>query len=108
MERPSTQKKVVVGFDCNESFDFAEDQVASRTASGETILTWILSLGLHLPAQQGSVPSFFPYNTAQQPRRLDYGLTKGIHTAEEGRVFCKSRTMMASDHAAVGIMLHTG
>ena len=35
-----TQKKVVVGFDCNESFDFDDD-----TARGETILTWILGHG---------------------------------------------------------------
>ena len=75
------QKKVIVGFDCNETLDFDEGQVSSRTARGEAILTWAVHFDLTLPAQQGLVPSFFPYNTAQQTRRLDYVMTNGLRAA---------------------------
>ena len=94
------QKKVIVGFDCNETFDFNEGQVSSCTARGEAILTWAVHFGL--------VPSFFPYNTAQQPCRLDYVMTKGLRAAGEGRVLDKTRTMMGSDHDTVTINLDKG
>ena len=42
---------------------------------------------------------FIPYNTAQQPRGLDYVLTKGFRIAKEGKVLSKTRTM-GSDHDA--------
>ena len=62
-----TQTKVVVGFDCNETFAFDdEDQAASTTARGQTILMWFLRHHLRLPKQQGDTPSCFPYNPAQQ------------------------------------------
>ena len=99
------QKKLVVGFDCNETCDFDGEQVLSRTARGESILIWAIQRDLSLPCQQRHVPSFFPYNTAQQPRRLDYVLTKGLQVGGEGRVLGKTRTMMESDHDAVAISL---
>ena len=99
------QKKVIVAFDCNETFDFDGEQVLSRTARGEAILIWAVQRDHTLPGQQGLVPSSFPYNTAQQPRRLDYILTEGLRAAGEGRVLDKTRTMMGSDHDAVTINL---
>ena len=42
--RAMSQKKVVIGFDCNETFDFDGDQVLSQTARGEAILTWLYTM----------------------------------------------------------------
>ena len=81
------QTKVIVGFDCNETFDLnEEEQVRSRTARLESILRWLVRHQLRLPWQQGGTPSFFPYNPAEQPRRLDYVATKGLEQEEEGCV----------------------
>ena len=91
------QPRIVLGFDCNETFDFEGEEIRSRTARGEGILVWALRYDLLLPPQQGSVPSYFPYNTSQQPRRLDYLWVRGMRTLSEGEVLDKTRTMMGSD-----------
>ena len=57
------QPRLVLGFDCNETFDFEGAEVRSRTARGEAILVWAVHHGLRLPLQQGTTPSYFPYNT---------------------------------------------
>ena len=95
------QQRLIVGFDCNETFDFEGDGIHSRTAWGECILMWAKRQNLPLPLQDGTTPSFFPYNPAQRPRRLDYILVRGLRGESEGEVLQKTRTMMGSDHDAV-------
>ena len=85
------QRYLVAGFDCNETFDFEGDQVLSRTAREKAILIWALNYDLNLPSRQGRVPSFFPYNTVQQPRRLDYVFVKGLRVGGEGHLLEKAR-----------------
>ena len=65
--------------------------VASRTAWWETT------------EQGGEKPSRSPYNTSQQPRRLDYIITRGLLPVKEGQVFERSRAVMGSDHDAVRV-----
>ena len=102
------QKRVLIGFDCNETFDFDDGYALSRSSRGEAILHWALRNDLILPLQQGHIPSYFPYNTAQQPRRLDYVFVRGLHVEGEGEVLEKTRTMMGSAHDAVAIRLSLG
>ena len=103
---PALQRpRLVLGFDCNETFDFEGAEVRSRTARGEAILVWAVHHELRLPLQQGTTPSYFPYNASQQPRRLDYLWVRGLRTPWEGEVLQKTRTMMGSDHDAVAIFL---
>ena len=60
---------------------------------------------LLLTSQDGTTPSFFPYNSTQRPRRLDYVLIRGLRAESEGEVLQKTRTMMGSDRDAVALRL---
>ena len=99
------QPRLVLGFDCNETFDFEGAEVRSCTPRGEAILVWAVHHELRLPLQQGTTPSYFPYNTSQLPRRLDYLWVRGLRTPWEGEVLQKTRTTMGSDQDAVAIFL---
>ena len=63
------QKRLLIGFDCNETFDFDDGHALSRSARGETILNWALPNDLTLPLQQGAMsrpssPTTHPSNHA--------------------------------------------
>ena len=74
-------------------------------ARAECILMWAMRQNLLLELQDGTRPSFFPYNPGQRPRRLDYILVRGLRGESEGEVLQKTRTMMGSDHDTVALRL---
>ena len=81
--RHISHPQVIVGFDTSEMFDFDLTEegraiVTCRTARGEAILEWGAVHGLTLHEQDHLTNTFFPCNTFQRPRRLNYICTKGI------------------------------
>ena len=62
--------------------------------------------GLHLPGQALDTPTYHPYNTAMQPRRLDYLFVKGVKPVRGGVHECPHQA--ASDPAAVWVTLDGG
>ena len=60
--------------------------------------------GLDSPDQDLAVPTYHPYNTAMESRRLDYLFTKGLAT-QGGKVVQGSRHRARSDHDLVTLEL---
>ena len=91
----------MVGFDTNETFDFDTDDMGgvaltAKSARGEA------THGLTVLEQEAAMATYYPYNTSQRPRRLDYIWTRGIPISEsEVKVVEKSRVLLGSDHDAV-------
>ena len=86
----------MVGFDTNETFDFDVDEIGrvaitAKSARGEAILEC---------EQEATKATYYPYNTNQRPRRLDYIWTRGIPISEE-KVVEKCRVLLGFDHDAV-------
>ena len=71
----------------------------AQTSRGEEVLQWTTEWGVQLPPQDLATPTFHPYNTTMQSRRLDYLFQKG-HAAEDWGVHV-CRHQASSDHDAV-------
>ena len=98
--------KVVLGMDANETFKpplHCTEGGYACTGRGETVLGWMASHDLRMPPQQLHIPTYHPYNTLHQPRRLDYLAVRGI-TAGAGQVL-RCRDMASSDHDGVALPL---
>ena len=92
--------KFAIGMDANETFVVGARGHRAKTNRGEIILNWITKQGGKLPEQSMQQASFYPYNTAQTPRRLDYIVTKGL--VDYGRGMVESmRDIAMSDHEPV-------
>ena len=80
-----TQPKVVVGFDANETFTDPDDQGwRAHTGRGELVLTTMAEHNLEGSPQDLHTPTYHPYNTAMESRRLDYLMTKGAQCDSRG------------------------
>ena len=98
--------KVVLGMDANETFKpplHCTEGGYACTGRGEAVLGWMASHDLRMPPQQLHIPTYHPYNTLHQPRRLDYMAVRGI-TAGAGQVL-RCRDMASSDHDGVALPL---
>ncbi|CAE7726322.1 kif1 [Symbiodinium sp. CCMP2592] len=97
--------RAVIGIDANETFEPARQQrqVKACTARGELLLEWFEEEGCHFPEQQLHEPSHFPYNTAFEPRRLDYVLAKKL-LFDSGKVLAQ-RDIATSDHEPISVPL---
>ncbi|CAE6934778.1 unnamed protein product [Symbiodinium sp. CCMP2592] len=92
--------KAWIGLDANETFTVTPGGAPkAHTSRGEELLHAFALWKVGLPPQSIATPTFHPYNTAMQSRRLDYLLQKG-YRAEEGGVH-SCRHQAASDHDAV-------
>ena len=101
-------KRAIVGIDANEQFRPThnaqqQEQAQGGTGRGECILSWMLRHGVRLPPQDLAAPTHFPYDTTQEPRRLDYVGVRGVFSlrGEVGEV----RDMARSDHEPVLLQL---
>ena len=69
---------LLLGMDANETFAppiAATAGCYAQTGRGDVILEWTAEhKHHHPPPQQLHLPSYHPYNTLMQPRRLDYGM----------------------------------
>ena len=104
LDRP----KVVVGFDANETFSDPDDQGwRAHTGRGEVVLATMAEHSIQGPPQDLHIPTYHPYNTAMESRRLDYVMVKG-HDVTTGGVKAESRHMASSDHDLVllGLTVH--
>ncbi|CAE7744136.1 unnamed protein product [Symbiodinium sp. CCMP2592] len=97
--------RAVLGIDANETFEPARQhrQVRACTARGEMLLEWFEEQGCHFPEQQLHEPSHYPYNTAFEPRRLDYVLAKKL-LCDPGKVLAQ-RDIATSDHEPISVPL---
>ena len=79
-EHTHTSHKAILGIDANETFCGAKQQkqIKANTARGEMLLHWFEEQQFHMPPQNIQKPTHFPYNTALEPRRLDYILSKHL------------------------------
>ena len=100
------KRKVVLGVDANETFTDVDDTGwRAHTGRGETFLTMVAQqCSLQGPQQQLDIPTYHPYNTAMESRRLDYLLVKGL-VAAGGKVIQGSRHRARSDHDLVVLQL---
>ncbi|CAE7892167.1 unnamed protein product, partial [Symbiodinium necroappetens] len=96
-----TLDRIILGMDANETFLHPGGHLGKTTLSctgrGEQILQWCMEQGIVLPAQDIEQPSYYPYNTAMSPRRLDYIATRGIHSLQAW--VGQHRDRASSDHA---------
>ena len=72
---------MLLGLDANEVFTYSDSAPAfpkGHTGRGEIILGWCADNMMKFPEQQLHLPSHYPYS-GQQPRRLDYLATRGVH-----------------------------
>ena len=102
--------RVILGVDANEAFTDPDQQGwRARTGRGELILATLDSHSLHAAPQDLHIPTYHPYNTAMESRRLDYVFSKGRGEGE-GKVKPGSRHMASSDHDLVVLDLpnHAG
>ena len=78
--------KAWLGMDANETFTATPGGAPiAHTSRGEEVLQWTTEWGVQLPPQDLATPTFHPYNTTMQSRRLDYLFQKG-HAAQDGGV----------------------
>ena len=98
------EPKGVLGMDANETFRARTGTaVSSETARGELLLDHLTAGDFKFPLQGLSKPTYFPYNTAMLPRRLDYICTRHM-LSDEGMVHDK-RDLARSDHEPVSVKL---
>ena len=98
---------MVLGFDANETFtDPDQKGWRANAGRGEAILAALHEHSHLLPPQTLHAPTYHPYNTAMESRRLDYVTTKEAYPAE-GWVKEGSRHMARSDHDLVIMNLST-
>ena len=92
---------LLLGVDANETFARLPHQSQQRreTGRGDVILEWTAEHNITVPPQQLHLPSYHPYNTLMQPRRLDYVMARGCTLGDGQVVLCKDRA--ASDHDGV-------
>ncbi|CAE7466882.1 TTLL6, partial [Symbiodinium microadriaticum] len=96
-----TKPKVILGVDANETYTDPDQQGwRAHTGRGELVLATLDGHGFHTPPQELPVPTYHPYNTAMESRRLDYVFCKGQGEGE-GKVRTGSRHMASSDHDLV-------
>ena len=102
-----TKPRVILGVDANETYTDPDQQGwRAHTGRGELILATLDSQGFCTPPQELHTPTYHPYNTAMESRRLDYVLCKG-HGGGGGKVQVGSRHMASSDHDLVLLDLPT-
>ena len=98
------EAKGVLGMDANETFRTpANNSILSETARGELLLDHLSTGDFKFPLQELDKPTYFPYNTAMHPRRLDYVCTRHM-LSDEGMVHEK-RDLARSDHEPVSVKL---
>ena len=98
------ETKGVLGMDANETFRAREgSSILSETARGELLLDHLSTGDFKFPLQEMAKPTYFPYNTAMQPRRLDYVCTRHM-LSDEGMVHEK-RDLARSDHEPISVKL---
>ena len=95
--------RTLLGFDANETFlqpgGALGQTTLSCTGRGEQFLQWALENGVSFPQQSMECPSYYPYNTEMQPRRLDYLAAKGVHVSQI--VVGSFRDRARSDHEPI-------
>ena len=104
------EKALMILGDFNETLTREKemDEMSRRTARGALLTQWFHTLDMSAPPQQTNMPSYFPYNQAHRPRRLDYVLVRGIASTQGGGVH-PIRQMAVSDHEGVSVaILMTG
>ena len=98
------EAKGVLGMDANETFRAsANNSILSETARGELLLDHLSTGDFKFPLQELDKPTYFPYNTAMHPRRLDYVCTRHM-LSDEGMVHEK-RDLARSDHEPTSVKL---
>ncbi|CAE6973291.1 unnamed protein product [Symbiodinium sp. CCMP2592] len=94
------RNKVWMGIDANETFTTTPGGAPQAHSSrGEELLHALSTWKLGMPPQSIATPTFHPYNTAMQSRRLDYLWQKGYRAEEGGVHVCRHQA--SSDHDAV-------
>ena len=90
---------VVVMGDLNETLtrDNEAHELPHRAARGALVTQWFRDHDLSAPPQQSTLPSYYPYNQAHRPRRLDYIVTRSVRSTQEGAVHAL-RQVASSDH----------
>ena len=100
------EKALMIMGDFNETLtrERESDEITHRTARGALLVHWFHVLDMNAPPQQIGMPSYYPYNQAHRPRRLDYVLVRGVDSAEGGEVH-PIRQMAASDLEGVSVAI---
>ncbi|CAE6934847.1 unnamed protein product [Symbiodinium sp. CCMP2592] len=83
--------------------DWRGNAVKACSAKGESMLEWFEEQQCHMPPQELEKPTHFPYNTALEPRRLDYIFVKKL-LCDPGEVLAH-RDIATSDHEPVTVPL---
>ncbi|CAE7319888.1 unnamed protein product [Symbiodinium sp. CCMP2456] len=106
-EHTMQKARLMLGFDANETFtDEDGEGPRGHTGRGEVILQAVATCGGRVGPQQIDTPTYHPYNTAMQSRRIDYLVTRGVQV-QAGGVAEGSRHIAKSDHDAVWQDIHT-
>ncbi|CAE7232440.1 unnamed protein product [Symbiodinium sp. CCMP2592] len=100
---PMSIQHLIIGVDANESLHYVAERLTADTGQGNALLHWMMEQNLYLPEQNLAAPSHYPYNTAFQPRRLDYILVRHIR-AGAGQVV-PACDMATTDHEPVLVVL---
>ncbi|CAE7200817.1 unnamed protein product [Symbiodinium sp. CCMP2592] len=106
--RALRSSRAVIGIDANEQFTASphtiqQERAQGHTGRGENILAWLQHHTMRLPPQDLGTPSHFPYDSTQEPRRLDYVAIRGVFSVQ-GEVLAV-RDMARSDHEPVVLQL---